>query len=111
VLAGTAPQGVKIHRWTDDVYALATQDVPDPDRFIRLFFSCSQESRAKGLQYLKRISSRAADRDAPTDLATRDGQLDAIARWGSRTRRSSLALGRSRSPRWCERRQRHDDDH
>jgi pimeloyl-ACP methyl ester carboxylesterase len=83
VLAGTAPQGApKIHRWTDDVYALATHDVPDPNRFIRLFFSGSQESRAKGMQYLERISSRTADRDAPTDLATRDAQLGAIARWG-----------------------------
>jgi pimeloyl-ACP methyl ester carboxylesterase len=83
VLAGTAPEGApKIHRWTDDVYALAAQDVPDPDRFIRLFFSGSQESRAKGVEYLKRISSRAADRDEPTDLATRDAQLGAIARWG-----------------------------
>ena len=83
VLAGTAPQGApKIHRWTDDVYALATQDVPDPDRFIRLFFSGSQESRAKGMEYLKRISSRTADRDEPIDLATRDAQLGAIARWG-----------------------------
>ena len=45
---------------------LATQDVPDPDRFIRLFFSGSRESRAKALQNLKRISSRAADRDEPS---------------------------------------------
>ena len=101
VLAGTAPQGApKIHRWTDDVYALAAQDVPDPDRFIRLFFSGSQESRAKWVEYLKRISSRAADRDEPTDLATRDAQLGAIARWGIRTRRSSRVLGRSPSRRW-----------
>ena len=40
------------------------------------------ESRSKGLQYLKRISSRAADRDEPTDLATHDAQLGAITRWG-----------------------------
>lgn len=34
------------------------------------------------MQYFKRISSRRADREEPADLATRDAQLDAIARWG-----------------------------
>ncbi len=77
------PQGApKIHRWSDDVYALAAQDVLDPKRFIRLFFSGSQESRAKGAEFLKRISARTVDRDEATDLATRDAQLEAIARWG-----------------------------
>jgi pimeloyl-ACP methyl ester carboxylesterase len=83
VLAGTAPQGApKIHRWSDDVYALAAQDVLDPKRFIRLFFSGSQQSRAKGAAFIGRISARKVDRDEPTDLATRDAQLEAIARWG-----------------------------
>ena len=83
VLAGTAPRGApKIHRWSDDVYALATQDVTEPDRFLRLFFSGSEASRAKGIAYLQRISARTVDRDAPTDLATRDAQLEAFARWG-----------------------------
>jgi hypothetical protein len=54
--------------------------VLDPKRFIRLFFSGSEESRAKGMEFLKRISARTVDRDEPTDLATRDAQLAAIAR-------------------------------
>jgi pimeloyl-ACP methyl ester carboxylesterase len=83
VLAGTAPQGApNIHRWTDDVYALATQDETSADRLISLFFSGSEESRAKGTEYLKRISARQDDRDEPTGLATRDAQLTAITRWG-----------------------------
>jgi pimeloyl-ACP methyl ester carboxylesterase len=83
VLAGTAPRGApRIHRWSDDVYALAAQDVLDPSRFIRLFFSGSEASRARAMEFLKRISSRTDDRDEPTDLATRDAQLEAIARWG-----------------------------
>ncbi len=83
VLAGTAPQGApRIHRWADDVYALATRDDLDPNRFIKLFFSGSRESRDKGLQFLKRITERTTDRDQPTDLATRDAQLEAFARWG-----------------------------
>src|SRR3954452_12078987 len=83
VLAGTAPRGApRIHRWSDDVYALATPDVPNPAGFLRLFFSGSEESRAKGMAYFQRISARTDDRDAPTDLAARDAQLEAITRWG-----------------------------
>jgi pimeloyl-ACP methyl ester carboxylesterase len=83
VLAGTAPQGgPDLHRWSDEVYSLATPDVPTAERFIKLFFSGSEESRTKGRQYLGRANSRQADRDAPTDLATRDAQLAAITAWG-----------------------------
>jgi pimeloyl-ACP methyl ester carboxylesterase len=83
VLAGTAPRGGRnIHRWSDDVYALATADEPSPERFIKLFFSGSEESRAKGMEYLKRVNTRQIDRDVPTDLANRDAQLAAIMRWG-----------------------------
>ena len=83
VLAGTAPQGApRIHRWTDEVYALATADEFDPDGFIRLFFSGSERSRARGMKFLGRISARTADGDQPVDLAARDAQLRAITRWG-----------------------------
>jgi pimeloyl-ACP methyl ester carboxylesterase len=83
VLAGTAPRGApRIHRWSDDVYALATPDVPDPAGFLRLFFSGSEASRASGMEYFRRISGRSDDPDEATDLATRDAQLEAITRWG-----------------------------
>jgi pimeloyl-ACP methyl ester carboxylesterase len=83
VLAGTAPKGApRIHRWSDEVYALATQDELDASRFIRLFFSGSQESRDKGMRFLARITSRTSGRDEATDLPTRDAQLEAFARWG-----------------------------
>lgn len=83
VLAGTAPRGApRIHQLSDDVHALATRDTLDAQRFISLFFSGSQESRAKGMQFLERISARTIDRDEPTDLATRDAQLEALARYG-----------------------------
>ena len=83
VLAGTAPQGASgIHRWSDEVYALATPDVPNPEGFVRLFFSGPEETRAKGMEYLTRISARSAEPDDPMDLAARDAQLEAITRWG-----------------------------
>ncbi|HTS74436.1 MAG TPA: alpha/beta hydrolase [Gaiellaceae bacterium] len=83
ILAGTAPRGApRLHRMSDDVYALATQDVLDPERFIKLFFSGSAESRAKAVEFLGRITARKVDRDEPTDIATRDAQLEAVTRWG-----------------------------
>jgi hypothetical protein len=96
VLAGTAPQGApKIHRWSDDVYALAARDVPDADHFVKLFFSGSEESRAKGMDFLKRISARQVDPDQQTDLATRNWRRSRAG--GSPTRQSSPASRRSPS--------------
>ncbi len=34
------------------------------------------------MEYLQRAYQRQEDRDAPTDLATRDAQLTAITAWG-----------------------------
>jgi pimeloyl-ACP methyl ester carboxylesterase len=83
VLAGTAPQGgPDLHRWSDTVFALATADQPTAEDLLSLFFSTSQESRARGAEYLQRAYQRQEDRDAPTDLATRDAQLAAITAWG-----------------------------
>jgi pimeloyl-ACP methyl ester carboxylesterase len=83
VLAGTAPQGgPDVHRWTDDVYANATADEITAETALNVFFSGSEESRARGMEYLQRTQRRQADRDAPTDLATRDAQLAAITAWG-----------------------------
>jgi pimeloyl-ACP methyl ester carboxylesterase len=83
VLAGTAPQGApRIHRWSDDVYAHACADEITPEHALNVFFSGSQESRTKGIEYLQRTQRRQSDRDAATDLATRDAQLAAITAWG-----------------------------
>src|SRR4051812_32756662 len=83
VLAGTAPQGgPELHRWSEDVYALATPDEPTVEHLLALFFSGSEQSRAKGMESLGRLYQRAVDRDEPTDLATRDAQLAAITAWG-----------------------------
>src|SRR5947209_8731409 len=83
VLAGTTPQGgPDLHRWSDDVYALATADRPTAEDLLGLFFSGSEESQAKGTESLGRLFRREVDRDEPTDLATRDAQLGAITAWG-----------------------------
>jgi pimeloyl-ACP methyl ester carboxylesterase len=83
VLAGTAPEGAPdVHRWSDTVFAHATVDQPTAEDLLSLFFSPSDESRVKGAEYLQRAYARQDDRDAPTDLATRDAQLTAITAWG-----------------------------
>jgi pimeloyl-ACP methyl ester carboxylesterase len=83
VLAGTAPQGgPDLHRWSDEVYALATADEPGAENLLGLFFAGSEESRAKGMESIGRLFQREVDRDEPTDLATRDAQLAAITAWG-----------------------------
>jgi len=83
VLAGTAPQGGPgLHRWSDDVYALATPDQPTAEDLLGLFFSNSEQSQARGVESLGRLFQREVDRDEPTDLATRDAQLAAITAWG-----------------------------
>jgi pimeloyl-ACP methyl ester carboxylesterase len=83
VLAGTAAQGgPDIHRWSEDVYALATSDQPTAADLLGLFFSDSDQSQAKGMESLGRLFKREVDRDEPTDLATRDAQLAAITAWG-----------------------------
>jgi pimeloyl-ACP methyl ester carboxylesterase len=83
VLAGTAPQGGPgLHRWSEDVYALATADEPTAEHLLGLFFTGSDESRAKGMESIGRLYQREVDRDEATDLATRDAQLAAITAWG-----------------------------
>jgi pimeloyl-ACP methyl ester carboxylesterase len=83
VLAGTGPQGGPgLHRWSDDVFAHACADEITPEHALKVFFSGSEESRAKGMAYLGRTQIRQEDRDEPTDLATRDAQFAALTAWG-----------------------------
>src|ERR1700760_3890185 len=83
VLAGTAPQGgPDLHRWSEDVYALATPEEPTAEHLLSLFFSGSEQSRAKGMESLGRLYQREVNRDELTDLVTRDAQLAAITAWG-----------------------------
>src|SRR4051812_49103619 len=67
VLAGTAPQGgPDLRRWSDEVYALATPDEPTAADLLSLFFSGSEQGRAKGIGSLGRLYEREVNRDEPT---------------------------------------------
>lgn len=101
MLAGTAPQGAPdLHRWSDDVYTYACEDVTTPENFLALFFSGSEASTQRGWEYLNRTHTRTADRDPETTLACRDAQYQALMTWGSRNPRNWNACRRSPSPPW-----------
>src|ERR1700761_3832909 len=59
VLAGTAPQGgPNLHRWSEAVYALAPPDEPTAEHLLSLFFTSTEQSRAKGMESLGRLYQR-----------------------------------------------------
>jgi pimeloyl-ACP methyl ester carboxylesterase len=83
VLAGTGPEGGRgFHKWADELQNHAFKEEQDAEDLLYLFFTPSETSRAKGMDYLGRIFSRESDQDAVTSLETRDAQIDAIADWG-----------------------------
>ena len=72
-----------MHAFTDGpVREAALRDATCPEDILTLFFEQTASSQAKGREFLKRIASRAKDRDQPTDLDTRNAQLNALSTWG-----------------------------
>jgi pimeloyl-ACP methyl ester carboxylesterase len=86
VLAGTAPRGGHdIHVYAaGPIRDTALLDAPTPESLLVLFFEESSSSQAKGVEFLKRLALRTAERDTPSTLAVRDAQLTAISAWGVR---------------------------
>jgi pimeloyl-ACP methyl ester carboxylesterase len=85
ILAGTCPQGGEdVHAFADGpVREAVLSDAPSrPEDILTLFFERTASSQAKGREFIQRISSREKDRDRPTNLATRNAQLDALSDWG-----------------------------
>ncbi|WP_028066954.1 alpha/beta fold hydrolase [Solirubrobacter soli] len=83
VLAATGPKGAPgMHRWREDIARAARLDQSTADSLLHIFFAPTETSRALGGQFLARFMARRDDRDAPTSLAARDAQYDAIVEWG-----------------------------
>jgi pimeloyl-ACP methyl ester carboxylesterase len=83
VLAGTGPKGGPgMHGWREDIETAARLEESTADSLLHIFFAPTEASRAKGRQFLGRFTARSEDRDAPTTLAARDAQYDAIVEWG-----------------------------
>jgi pimeloyl-ACP methyl ester carboxylesterase len=86
ILAGTAPRGGQdIHQYTAGrIRDTALLDAPTAESLLILFFEKSASSQAKGVEFLKRLGLRTAERDEPSTLAVRDAQQTAISAWGVR---------------------------
>jgi pimeloyl-ACP methyl ester carboxylesterase len=83
VLASSAPQGAAgMHGWASDVIEAVGAPAPNPDGYLRVFFTGSAASRQAGMDLLGRISARGDDRDTPTTWHTRQAQYDAVCAWG-----------------------------
>ena len=58
------------------------QTTPGVEEVLRIFFSDTETSRQRGMEYLRRRSARVQDQDKPTNWQVRDAQYDAIVEWG-----------------------------
>jgi pimeloyl-ACP methyl ester carboxylesterase len=82
VLASSAPRGAAgMHGWAPEVIDAVGKPAPDPDGYLRVFFTDSEASRRAGQATLQRIFTRT-DPDRPTSWQTRQNQYDAVCEWG-----------------------------
>jgi pimeloyl-ACP methyl ester carboxylesterase len=83
VLASAAPAGAAgMHGWAAPVIDAIGGRQPNPEGYLKVFFSPSTASQAAGRACLTRLGERHADRDTPTTWATRLAQYDAVVQWG-----------------------------
>ena len=83
ILASAAPQGAAgMHGWAPEVIDAVGKPEPDPDGYLRVFFTESASSRGAGQQALQRIFGPRSEPDQPTTWQTREAQYDAVCDWG-----------------------------
>ena len=83
VLASSAPRGAPgMHGWAPDVIAAVGGREPNPEGYLRVFYTSSAHSSGAGKASLERMLARTEDKDEPTDWATRQAQYDAVCSWG-----------------------------
>ncbi|AOX65154.1 alpha/beta hydrolase [Curtobacterium sp. BH-2-1-1] len=83
VLAGTGPAGAPtMHGWREDIERESRHDAPTAESLLYIFFAHTDTSRARGVEFLRRLGARAQDRDTPTTPTVRDAQYDAVLAWG-----------------------------
>jgi len=82
IIVGSAPQGVKVLHTFPALIAKAMQLEP-AERFLFIFFTASEKSRAKGLTTLSRLTERTTDRDKDASIQAIEAQIKAITRWGT----------------------------
>lgn len=84
ILVGTAPQGTKALHSFPQLIEKAFQLSPQ-ERFLFLFATQSERSRAKMSAALHRLNERAQDRDKATTMPAIQAQINAITHWGTDT--------------------------
>ena len=83
ILAATGPKGAPgKHGWREDIAEAARLEPGTAESLLSIFFAHTDTSQAKGMEFLGRFMARTQDRDAPTTVALRDAQYDAIVEWG-----------------------------
>jgi pimeloyl-ACP methyl ester carboxylesterase len=84
VLASAAPQGAKgMHGWARQVIDAVGRPGTNPDGYLSVFYTASQDSVNAGKESLRRMLTRKEDRDTPTTWETRLAQYDAVCAWGT----------------------------
>jgi pimeloyl-ACP methyl ester carboxylesterase len=82
ILAGTAPQGTKaLHSFpqlVEKAFAL-----PPMERFLSIFATKSEKSRADVAAALRRLMRRTEDRDKEISMPAMQAQVKALTRWGT----------------------------
>lgn len=85
ILAGTGPEGGReMHGWDGAARDHAVKDVQDAGDVLYLFFTRSEASQARGMEFVNRIFTRTEARDTTPTLGARDAQAAAILEWGIR---------------------------
>ena len=82
ILAGTGPQGGPVmHGWRKDIADNAHADQTDAETCSTSCSSIPPPAKPRAWSFWA-ASWQRKDRDAPSDLATRDAQYDAVVEWG-----------------------------
>ncbi|UPK69451.1 alpha/beta fold hydrolase [Chitinophaga filiformis] len=82
IIVGAAPQGAKVLQAFPQLIEKAMK-LEEAERFLFIFFTASEESRAKGRATLQRLYARTEDRDRTTAAESVMAQLRAITAWGT----------------------------
>jgi pimeloyl-ACP methyl ester carboxylesterase len=83
VLASSAPKGAEgMYGWAPEVIEAVGAPEPDPNGYLRVFFTESASSQRAGQEAFERFLSRASDPDDQTTWQTRQAQYDAVCAWG-----------------------------
>jgi pimeloyl-ACP methyl ester carboxylesterase len=84
VLAATGPRGggSHMHGWAFDIATLANAHDNGVEEYLRIFFSATDSSRQRGMEYYSRLQGRTDNRDLPVGQQAQTAQYDAVVEWG-----------------------------